>query len=570
MLFTESVVKTESANDTNDENTFAAVKTEYTYPEYADNKTSNRVESYVNKVYCGTDTDNGYTSYTGYSYDYDANGNITAEYSLNASGTETLRYGYVYDELNQLVRVNDAVAQKTYTYTYDGAGNILAKTTYPYTTGDLGTANGTVNYTYDSTWKDKIVSYGNTSLTYDNVGNPLTIGNKQFTWSGRQLETYTQGTKTIEFEYDENGLRHRKTVKENGVITERYDYVWSEGTLISQTYTTYSNGAVNTSNTAKFIYDNWGTLQGFVLNDTATYLYTKNLQGDITSILNENGQIILNYTYDAWGAVTFSATSMQNMLLAYTLSYVSPFTYRGYSYDYDIELYYLQSRYYSAEIGRFINTDDTQIAIATQGEILGVHLFAYCNNNPVMNVDYNGFSALAAATVSTIGLLLVAVCALVSYYLLCNILYTLLSRVNYSKVLTAISPLWNAPLSRIKQKLLISVALASVIIASLSLVLTIAKADVQIKSKVKNNSKTRYWEAYEGPNGTVILGKSLSFTKAINRLKTKRSVFAVTKYEARTLANRVSNAWHHNRHGSVVGHYNHYHTSSHVHVWYLF
>lgn len=389
--YTESVIKTESANDTNDENTFAAVKTEYTYPEYADNKTSNRVESYVNKVYYGTDTDNGYTSYTGYSYDYDANGNITAEYSLNAGGTETLRYGYVYDELNQLVRVNDAVAQKTYTYTYDGAGNILAKTTYPYTTGDLGTANGTVNYTYDSTWKDKLVSYGNTSLTYDNVGNPLTIGDKSFTWSGRQLETYVDGNKTIEFEYDENGLRHRKTVKENGVITERYDYVWANGSLVSQTYTTYSNGTVNTSNTAKFIYDTWGTLQGFVLNDTATYLYTKNLQGDITSIVNENGQTILNYSYDAWGAVTFSATSMQNMLLAYTLSYVSPFTYRGYCYDYDIELYYLQSRYYSAEIGRFINTDDTQIAIATQGEVLGANLFAYCNNEPVMFVDYDGY-----------------------------------------------------------------------------------------------------------------------------------------------------------------------------------
>ncbi len=391
--YTESVIKTESANDTNDENTFAAVKTEYTYPEYADNKTTSRVESYVNKVYYGTDTDNGYTSYMGYSYDYDANGNITAEYSLNAGGTETLRYGYVYDELNQLVRVNDAVAQKTYTYTYDGAGNILAKTTYPYTTGDLGTANGTVNYTYDSTWKDKLVSYGNTTLTYDNIGNPLTIGNKQFTWSGRQLETYVDGNKTIEFEYDENGLRHRKTVRENGIITERYDYVWANGSLVSQTYTTYSNGAVNTSNTAKFIYDTWGTLQGFVLNDTATYLYTKNLQGDITSIVNENGQIILNYAYDAWGAVTFSATSMQNMLLAYTLSYVNPFTYRGYSYDYDIELYYLQSRYYSPEIGRFINTDDTQIAIATMGTVLGANLFAYCENNSINKIDHSGYWA---------------------------------------------------------------------------------------------------------------------------------------------------------------------------------
>ncbi len=391
--YTESIVKTESATDTKDENTFAAVKTEYTYPEYADNKTSNRIESYVNKVYYGTDTDNSYTSYTGYSYDYDSNGNIIAEYSLDAGGTETLRYGYVYDGLNQLVRVNDAVAQKTYTYTYDGAGNILAKTTYPYTTGDLGTASGSVNYTYDLTWKDKLVSYGNTSLTYDNIGNPLTIGDKSFTWSGRQLETYTQGTKTIEFEYDENGLRHRKTVTENGVVTERYDYVWANGSLVSQTYTTYSNGEVATTNSAKFIYDSWGTLQGFVLNDTATYLYTKNLQGDITSVVNENGQTILNYTYDAWGAVTFSATSMQNMLLAYTLSYVSPFTYRGYCYDYDIELYYLQSRYYSPEIGRFINADSTDYLGAT-GTVLSFNLFSYCENNPVLSEDANGaFSA---------------------------------------------------------------------------------------------------------------------------------------------------------------------------------
>ncbi len=393
--YTESIIKTESANDTNTENNFASVKTEYGYPEYTssentDIKTSNRVDEYINKVYYGTDSEGtDYKSYSHYYYEYDGNGNITAEYGKN----RTLRYKYYYDSLNQLVRVNDAVAQKTYTYVYDTAGNILSKKEYSYTAEDTITTepNNVINYTYDSVWKDKLTSYGDTDITYDNIGNPLTIGDKSFTWSGRQLETYTQGNKTIEFEYDENGLRHRKTVKENGVITERYDYVWSEGTLVSQTYTTYSNGEVNTTNSAKFIYDAWGTLQGFVLNDTATYLYTKNLQGDILSIVNESGQTIVTYEYDSWGAVSFSATSMQNLMLAYTLSFVSPFTYRSYCYDYDIELYYLQSRYYSAEIGRFINTDDTQIAIATMGTVLGANLFAYCENNPVNHVDYSGF-----------------------------------------------------------------------------------------------------------------------------------------------------------------------------------
>ena len=386
-----SVIKTESADDDgNKENNFASVKTEYTYAQYDNNtKTSNRVDEYVNKVYYGTDSEgDDYVSYSRYSYEYDGNGNITAEYGKN----RTLRYKYYYDSLNQLVRVNDNVNNATYVYEYDGAGNIKSKYEYIYTTDEEITAKpkNVIEYDYNEVWKDKLDSFGNTAITYDNIGNPLTIGDKSFTWSGRQLETYTQGNKTIEFEYDENGLRHRKTVKENGVIIERYDYVWSDGTLISQTYSTYSNGEVDSTNSAKFIYDAWGTLQGFVLNDTATYLYTKNLQGDILSIVNESGQTIVTYEYDSWGAVSFSATSMQNMMLAYTLSFVSPFTYRGYCYDYDIELYYLQSRYYSAEIGRFINADSTDYLGAT-GTVLSFNLFSYCENNPINDTDSNGY-----------------------------------------------------------------------------------------------------------------------------------------------------------------------------------
>lgn len=390
--YTESIVKTESANDTNTENSFASVKTEYNYPNYNNNKTSNRIESYLNTITYGTDTSaENKTNFYGFAYDYDNKGNIIAEYKQGINGAKTLRYSYVYDELNQLTRVNDKVSNTTYVYEYDGAGNIVSKAEYIYTTDEeiTDTPENVILYTYDEVWKDKLATYDGKEFTYDNIGNPLTFDGASLTWSGRELTTYSKDGKTISFQYDENGLRHRKIVKENDVVVEQYDYVWSDGSLISQTYTNYAD-EVTTSDTARFIYDSWGTLQGFILNDSETYLYVKNLQGDIIAIVDELGEVIVEYSYDAWGNVTFHETSLQNMTKASTLCFVSPFTYRGYCYDYDIELYYLQSRYYSAEIGRFINTDDTQIAIETQGDLLGANLFAYCCNEPIQGYDPTG------------------------------------------------------------------------------------------------------------------------------------------------------------------------------------
>ena len=322
----------------------------------------------------------------------DANGNIIAEYKQGINGAKTLRYSYVYDELNQLVRVNDKVSNTTYTYTYDGAGNIVSKAEYIYTTDETITdePEKVVNYTYDTVWKDKLATYDGKEFTYDNIGNPLTFDGASFTWMGRELTQYTKDGKEITFKYDENGLRHRKIVKENDVVVEQYDYVWSDGSLISQTYTSYTDG-VATSDTAKFIYDSWGTLQGFILNNSETYLYVKNLQGDIIAIVDEFGEVIVEYSYDAWGQVTFHETSLQNMTKASTLCFVSPFTYRGYCYDYDIELYYLQSRYYSAEIGRFINADTY---IDTGTGVLGMNMFAYCENNAVNRIDKDGFASI--------------------------------------------------------------------------------------------------------------------------------------------------------------------------------
>ena len=96
---------------------------------------------------------------------------------------------------------------KTVTYTYDTGGNIVSKKEYAYTTGTLGTATNTINYTYDSVWKDKLTSYNGKAITYDAIGNPLSYDGNTFDWNGRILNGISNGTKTLSFKYNENSLR---------------------------------------------------------------------------------------------------------------------------------------------------------------------------------------------------------------------------------------------------------------------------------------------------------------------------------------------------------------------------
>ncbi len=77
------------------------------------------------------------------------------------------------------------------------------------------------------------------------------------------------------------------------------------------------------------------------------------------------------------------------MTLAAKLSQINPFTYRGYCYDYDIGMYYLQSRYYDPTICRFINADSTDY-LGTTDTLLSYNLFAYCENDPVNYTDATG------------------------------------------------------------------------------------------------------------------------------------------------------------------------------------
>ena len=100
------------------------------------------------------------------------------------------------------------------------------------------------------------------------------------------------------------------------------------------------------------------------------------------------GTKIVSYTYDAWGNIlsetyNSAASSSDRAIAGY-----NPYRYRGYYYDYDLGLYYLQTRYYDPQVGRFINVD--ALIAGVDGSIRGYNLYVYCKNNPVHMVDNGG------------------------------------------------------------------------------------------------------------------------------------------------------------------------------------
>ena len=113
--------------------------------------------------------------------------------------------------------------------------------------------------------------------------------------------------------------------------------------------------------------------------------------GDILGIADSAGNLIASYAYDPWGkvlSITGSDIAIGNL---------NPFRYRGYYYDAETGLYYLQSRYYDPEVGRFINCDDVNY-IGTTGSEISYNPFAYCKNDPVNNYDPNGYGPVLIAT----------------------------------------------------------------------------------------------------------------------------------------------------------------------------
>ncbi len=308
-------------------------------------------------------------SYNGYTYTYDDNGNILSV----SDGTNTTTY--VYDSQNQLIRENNQAQGYTHTWTYDNCGNITSRMEYAYTTGSLEnvTPTDTVGYTYNEKLLYDLLRYYGDSVrfSYDASGNLTSDGVWTYWWEhGRQLAYMKQGsTLRWDYTYNADGLRTERT---NG--TDTYTYVYNGSSLAMMT---------KGNNTLSFSYDATGTPLAVKFNNT-TYYYKTNLQGDVMGIVDGTGTEVVSYAYDAWGKLLSCTGTMAD-----TLGTLNPLRYRGYVYDTETELYYLQSRYYNPEWGRFINADNVEL-LGANGDFASLNLFAYCGNNPTARADDGG------------------------------------------------------------------------------------------------------------------------------------------------------------------------------------
>ncbi len=247
---------------------------------------------------------------------------------------------------------------------------------------------------YNGDGKDDIATlysydrYDSSYINFISKGNGF-INNTFSNW-------WNSNSNSIFYNYNDNGIRTQKRVNEK---TTDY-YLDGDKVLYEKTG----------NNIIYYIYDAENNLLGFKYNETQ-YYYVRNAQGDIIQILDNNLKCVVSYTYDTWGVLVkitdgagLDVTNDSN-----NIGNINPYRYRGYRYDNETQMYYLNSRYYNPEFGRFINADSYGGDI---GKVLSHNSFAYCLNNPINQYDPNGNFAFV------IPFLIPAVTFILSYIIL--------------------------------------------------------------------------------------------------------------------------------------------------------
>ena len=342
----------------------------------------------------------GYTfgsSSRSFTYTYDKAGNITKIVTDGTSVPKAAEWKeYTYDAQGQLVSEKNS-SKTTFLYAYDTAGNIRSITKDGTVTKSFGYTNASwpdllTSVTSGSTTKDILYEGQTRTSDLPSSGNPVTYYNGKdyaFTWTkGRQLASATVDGKQVSYTYDMSGVRSGKQVyTTSNQRTTTYTYTTLSGKVMRQTWGNKS---------LEFVYDDGN--QPFAMiykhgQTTELYYYVLNAQGDVIALLNSAGALVASYNYGAWGNYSVHGADGKKTTDATFIGHINPLRYRGYYYDRETRLYYLQSRYYDFANCRFINADT--FATTDVNGFLSANMFAYCENNPIGNSDPDGYFAAA-------------------------------------------------------------------------------------------------------------------------------------------------------------------------------
>ena len=303
-----------------------------------------------------------------------------------------------YDEKQRVIKEGT----REFTYTQEGYIKTDSKNNVSYEYDNLGNIvkknEGGIEYTYKylSNNRLKSVESNNKKINISYYeSNPLypslierSEGEKReeikLSYEGRRLSIVEIGTKKYLYKYDSLGQR---VIKEEGNNKERYQYqdgrikqVEKEGEY-SLIYSYSSNGIIQ-------------SVSEISNKDIKTYFYLIDIIGNIVGLVDENGNIVVEYDYSSYGKVEVKKDTVG-------ISKKDHIRYKGYIYDEETKLYYLISRYYDPEIGRFISPDSVEYI--EPSSISGLNLYVYCCNNPINMYDPSGNFAISIGLLLAIG-----------------------------------------------------------------------------------------------------------------------------------------------------------------------
>ena len=303
-----------------------------------------------------------------------------------------------YDEKQRVIKEGT----REFTYTQEGYIKTDSKNNVSYEYDNLGNivkkSKGGIEYTYKYFSNNRLKSVESNNkkinISYDE-SNPLypslierSEGEKReeikLSYEGRRLSIVEIGTKKYLYKYDSLGQR---VIKEEGNNKERYQYqdgrikqVEKEGEY-SLIYSYSSNGIIQ-------------SVSEISNKDIKTYFYLIDIIGNIVGLVDENGNIVVEYDYSSYGKVEVKKDTVG-------ISKKDHIRYKGYIYDEETKLYYLISRYYDPEIGRFISQDSVEYI--EPSSISGLNLYVYCGNDPINMYDPSGNFAISIGLLLAIG-----------------------------------------------------------------------------------------------------------------------------------------------------------------------